>query len=446
MKKVAFRNLGCKVNEYEMEHMQQAMTQKGYLIVPFDTKADIYVVNTCTVTNIADRKSRQMLHKAKKMNPDAIVVATGCYAQTDTEGAYNDLSVDIVIGNNRKNRLPEMIEEYMQNKGIKLVDVPDLTKTEDYEDMHITKTEEHTRAFIKIQDGCEQYCSYCAIPLSRGNVRSRGLEKIVDEVKSLSLSGYREIVITGIHLSSYGIDFHKTEDGKVARYNELAKDNGYTNYDLLKVIKEVSKIEGIERIRLGSLEPRLITKEFLDELVKVRQICPHFHLSLQSGCDETLKRMNRHYTVDEYKNGVNLLREYYDNPAITTDVIVGFPGESDEEFNITEEYIKDIKFFELHVFKYSKRKNTVAATMKNQIDDRIKDSRSEKLIKIDDELTTQFKNLYLGKEVEVLFEEEKNGIFIGHTREYIKVGTRSNEDLKGCIKSLMLDGETLFFV
>ena len=446
MKKVAFRNLGCKVNEYEMEYMQQVMTKNGYKIVPFDTIADIYVINTCTVTNIADRKSRQMLHKAKKLNPNAIVVATGCYAQTDTDGAYNDPAVDIIVGNNKKAELPNIIEEYIDSKQIKKMEVIDVASAYEYEDMHITHTQEHTRAFIKIQDGCEQFCSYCAIPLARGRVRSRSLENILSEVKDLALNGYKEVVITGIHLSSYGVDFHQKENGQIPKYNELNKDNAYTNEDLLNVIKNVALIDGIKRIRLGSLEPRLITDKFVEEISKIDKICPHFHLSLQSGCDETLKRMNRQYTCSEYLNGVRLLRNGFNNPAITTDVIVGFPGESDEEFNITKEYLKKIRFFELHVFKYSKRKNTVAAKMKNQVPDSIKDIRSDELINMDNIFTSDFKNSYLNKMVEVLFEEEKDGIFIGHTKEYIKVGIKTDEDLKGEIRTLMLDGETLFFV
>ena len=446
MKKVAFRNLGCKVNEYEMEYMQQRMVESGYEIVPFDTKADVYVVNTCTVTNIADRKSRQMLHRAKAMNKDAIVVAAGCYVQTDVEGASSDEAVDIIVGNNKKANLPLIIEEYIKSSGCIDQNVIDLTMQTEYEDMHIAKTLEHTRAFIKIQDGCDQFCSYCAIPIARGRVRSRELDSILKEANALADNGYKELVLTGIHLSSYGLDFHKDSDGRIKRYNEVTKDGTYTNYDLLKVIEAIGAIDGIKRIRLGSLEPRLITEDFLKALTKVDKICPHFHLSLQSGCDETLKRMNRKYSAAEYEKGVELLRRYYTDPAITTDVIVGFPGETDEEFNESLEFVKRISFYELHVFKYSKRKNTVAATMKDQVPDKVKDERSEALISIDRKLSREYEERFKGRMVEVLFEEEKDGYYVGHTREYIKVGTAIRGDLRGQIQTYPLDGETLFFV
>ena len=436
MKKVAFRNLGCKVNEYEMEYMQQRMAEKGYSFVPFDTKADIYVVNTCTVTNIADRKSRQMLHRAKKTNPDAIVVAAGCYVQTDTEGASNDDAIDILIGNNQKGRLPEIIEEYLLER--ESVHVIDISKESEYENMHIEKTAEHTRAFVKIQDGCNQFCSYCAIPLARGRIRSRSVEDVLSEVRDLAKNGYKEIVLTGIHLSSYGIE------DKYKSYNEMARLKE-TNTALLDVISKVSNIDGIERIRLGSLEPRLITEDFLRELSKVDKLCPHFHLSLQSGCNETLKRMNRHYTTEEFKESVGLLRKYFNDPAITTDVIVGFPGETAEEFEITKHFLSEIGFFEMHVFKYSRRKNTVADKLPNQVSDADKDIRSDELLALDETMSDRFKNRYLGREVEVLFEECVDGEFIGHTREYIKVATKGNINLCGQIRKLVLDGESLYF-
>ena len=448
MKKVAFRNLGCKVNEYEMEYMQQRMVEKGYSFVPFDTKADIYVVNTCTVTNIADRKSRQMLHRAKKTNPDAIVVAVGCYVQTDTEGASKDSAIDILIGNNQKGRLPEIIEEYLLERektaaendtnAIKSVRVIDISKESEYENMHIEKTAEHTRAFVKIQDGCNQFCSYCAIPLARGRIRSRGVEDVLSEVRDLAKNGYKEIVLTGIHLSSYGIE------DKYKSYNEMARLKE-TNTALLNVISKVSNIDGIERIRLGSLEPRLITEDFLRELSKVDKLCPHFHLSLQSGCNETLKRMNRHYTTEEFKESVGLLRKYFNDPAITTDVIVGFPGETAEEFEITRHFLSEIGFFEMHVFKYSRRKNTVADKLPNQVSDADKDIRSDELLSLDEKMSDRFKNRYLGREVEVLFEECVDGEFIGHTREYIKVAAKGNINLCGQIRKLVLDGESLYF-
>lgn len=442
MKKVAFRNLGCKVNEYEMEYMQQRMIEKGFFVVPFDEKADIYVINTCTVTNMADRKSRQMLHRAKKLNPDAIVVAVGCYVQTDTVGAINDPAVDIVIGNNHKSELADIILKYMEDNGATNRRVSDLSHEVDYEDMHIKSTAEHTRAFIKIQDGCNQFCSYCAIPLSRGRVRSRSYESVVSEAKDLADNGYQELVITGIHLSSYGIDFN---DRKIA-YNQVAIEENYTNLELIKLLKLLSEIEGIKRIRLGSLEPRVITRPFLEEISKLDKICPHFHLSLQSGCNETLKRMNRRYTAEEYLDSCNLLREYFNNPALTTDVIVGFPGESDEEFNKSLTFVEKVAFFELHVFKFSRRKDTPAATMKGQIADSVKDERSDRMIELGNRISLDYQSQFKGKEVEVLFEESKNGIICGHTREYLYVGMKGNEQLKGQIVKLKLDGESLFFI
>ncbi len=448
MKKVAFRNLGCKVNEYEMEYMQQRMAEKGYLIVPFDTKSDIYVINTCTVTNIADRKSRQMIHKARKLNPDAIVVAVGCYAQTDTEGAINDRAADIIVGNNNKARLPEIIEEYIEkhrstsNTGEDAAEtiVEDLSIDPIYEEMSIERSVVHTRAFIKIQDGCNQFCSYCAIPIARGRIRSRKKESVVDEVKKIAENGCHEIVITGIHLSSYGIDFHPDETGKVHSYNEMAADGNFVNEDLLDVISACNDIKGIERIRLGSLEPRLISDEFLRKLTRYDKVCPHFHLSLQSGCDETLKRMNRRYTTEEYTGSVELLRKYYDDPAITTDVIVGFPGETDEEFDESMKFVEKTGFFELHVFKYSKRDKTVAATMKGQVPEPVKQVRSEKLIALGERLSEEFCARYKGRNVEVLFEEKKNGLYRGHTREYILVEKPSDKDLSGIIENLCFDG------
>ena len=448
MKKVAFRNLGCKVNEYEMEYMQQRMAEKGYLIVPFDTKSDIYVINTCTVTNIADRKSRQMIHKARKLNPDAIVVAVGCYVQTDTEGAVNDNAADIIVGNNNKARLPEIIEEYIK-KHIRDTDgntstpetiVDDLSVDPLYEDMSIEKSAVHTRAFIKIQDGCNQFCSYCAIPIARGRIRSRKKDSIVKEVTNIAQNGCHEIVITGIHLSSYGIDFHPDENGKVHSYNEMAGNGSFINRDLLDVISACNDIDGIKRIRLGSLEPRLISEEFLKELTKFDKVCPHFHLSLQSGCDETLKRMNRRYTTEEYTDSVELLRKYYDDPAITTDVIVGFPGETNEEFDESMKFVEKTGFFELHVFKYSKRDKTVAASMKGQVSEPVKQARSEKLIALGEHLSEEFCSRYKGRTVEVLFEEKKNGLMRGHTREYILVEKASDTDLSGTIENLCFDG------
>ena len=352
-KKVALHNLGCKVNAYEVEAMQQLLEQAGYEIVPFEPGADIYVINTCTVTNIADRKSRQMLHKAKKMNPDAIVVATGCYAQTDTGKLNADDAVDLILGNNQKKNIVEAIEEY-EAEHQKTAHVIKINQTKEYEELSIGYTAEHVRAYIKVQDGCNQFCTYCIIPYARGRVRSRRPESILKEVHALAERGYREVVLTGIHLSSYGVDF---EDGKI---------------NLLELIRTVYQVEGIQRIRLGSLEPGIVTEEFAREISAMPKVCPHFHLSLQSGCDETLKRMNRRYDSAEYAKRCALLRKYYRNPALTTDVIVGFPMESEEEFQHSYEFVDQIHFYETHIFKYSRRQGTKAAAMDGQLTEAVK--------------------------------------------------------------------------
>lgn len=413
MKKAALHNLGCKVNAYETEAMQQMLEAAGYEIVPFNEPADVYVVNTCSVTNMADRKSRQMLHKAKKNNPDSIVVATGCYVQTSEQEALEDLSVDIVIGNNRKHELVSLIEEFAKDN------VFDINhEKQEFEELFVSQTAEHTRAFIKVQDGCNQFCSYCIIPYARGRVRSRKLENVIDEVMRLASNGYKEVVLTGIHLSSYGVDF---ED----------------ETDLLTLIQAVNRVDGIERIRLGSLEPKIVTEEFASALSQMPKVCPHFHLSLQSGCDATLKRMNRRYTAEEYENGCQLLRKYFEHPAITTDVIVGFPGESDEEFEITKQFLKKIHFYEMHIFKYSKRKGTRAAVMQDQVAEQIKTGRSAELISLGNEMSDEFRMYYTGKIKDVLFEEkvEINGksYYTGYTKEYVKVAKESEETLENQI-------------
>lgn len=413
MKKAALHNLGCKVNAYETEAMQQMLEAAGYEIVPFNEPADVYVVNTCSVTNMADRKSRQMLHKAKKNNPDSIVVATGCYVQTSEQEALEDLSVDIVIGNNRKHELVSLIEEFAKDN------VFDINhEKQEFEELFVSQTAEHTRAFIKVQDGCNQFCSYCIIPYARGRVRSRKLENVIDEVMRLASNGYKEVVLTGIHLSSYGVDF---ED----------------KTDLLALIQAVNRVDGIERIRLGSLEPKIVTEEFASALSQMPKVCPHFHLSLQSGCDATLKRMNRRYTAEEYENGCQLLRKYFEHPAITTDVIVGFPGESDEEFEITKQFLKKIHFYEMHIFKYSKRKGTRAAVMQDQVAEQIKTRRSAELISLGNEMSDEFRMYYTGKIKDVLFEEkvEINGksYYTGYTKEYVKVAKESEETLENQI-------------
>lgn len=424
MKKAALHNLGCKVNAYETEAMQHLLEEAGYEIVPFTQKADVYVINTCSVTNMADRKSRQMLHKAKKNNPDSIVVAAGCYVQTSEKEVLNDLSVDIVIGNDRKHDLVRLLEEYSLDSVNDTVDDINDGK-HDFEELFIEQTKEHTRAFIKVQDGCNQFCSYCIIPYARGRVRSRRFENVIAEVERLAANGFKEVVLTGIHLSSYGVDFEEATG-------------------LLELIQAVNAVNGIERIRLGSLEPKIVTEHFASELSKLDKICPHFHLSLQSGCDATLKRMNRKYTTKEYERGCELLRKYFVHPAITTDVIVGFPGETEEEFEQTKAYLEHIHFYEMHIFKYSKRKGTRAAVMPDQIDEQIKAARSEKLIALGHDMSKEFRKFYIGKNEEVLFEEKAvigdKEYFVGYTKEYVKVAKKTAENLENQIVSGRISG------
>lgn len=424
MKKAALHNLGCKVNAYETEAMQHLLEEAGYEIVPFTQKADVYVINTCSVTNMADRKSRQMLHKAKKNNPDSIVVAAGCYVQTSEKEVLNDLSVDIVIGNDRKHDLVRLLEEYSLDSVNDTVDDINDGK-HDFEELFIDQTKVHTRAFIKVQDGCNQFCSYCIIPYARGRVRSRRFENVIAEVERLAANGFKEVVLTGIHLSSYGVDFEEATG-------------------LLELIQAVNAVKGIERIRLGSLEPKIVTEHFASELSKLDKICPHFHLSLQSGCDATLKRMNRKYTTKEYERGCELLRKYFVHPAITTDVIVGFPGETEEEFEQTKAYLEHIHFYEMHIFKYSKRKGTLAAVMPDQIDEQVKAARSEKLIALGNDMSKEFRKFYIGKNEEVLFEEKAvigdKEYFVGYTKEYVKVAKKTDENLENQIVSGRISG------
>ena len=424
MKKAALHNLGCKVNAYETEAMQHLLEEAGYEIVPFTQKADVYVINTCSVTNMADRKSRQMLHKAKKNNPDSIVVATGCYVQTSEKEVLNDLSVDIVIGNDRKHDLVRLLEEYSLDSVNDTVDDINDGK-HDFEELFIDQTKEHTRAFIKVQDGCNQFCSYCIIPYARGRVRSRRFENVIAEVERLAANGFKEVVLTGIHLSSYGVDFEEATG-------------------LLELLQAVNAVKGIERIRLGSLEPKIVTEHFASELSKLDKICPHFHLSLQSGCDATLKRMNRKYTTKEYERGCELLRKYFVHPAITTDVIVGFPGETEEEFEQTKAYLEHIHFYEMHIFKYSKRKGTRAAVMPDQIDEQVKAARSEKLIALGHDMSKEFRKFYIGKNEEALFEEKAvigdKEYFVGYTKEYVKVAKKTDENLENQIVSGRISG------
>ena len=416
MRKAAFHNLGCKVNSYETEAMQQLLEDAGYEIVPFREGADVYIINTCYVTNVADRKSRQMLHRAKKMNPSAAVVAVGCYVQAAGAELKKDEAVDLIVGNNQKKDLVQILDDYFadhENSG----EILDIGHSQEYEELHIRRIADHTRAFIKVQDGCNQFCSYCIIPYTRGRVRSRRPEDIEHEVRGIAEAGYKEIVLTGIHLSSYGVDF---------------KDEQQEN--LLTLIKRLDQIPGIERLRLGSLEPRIVTREFAKELARLRTICPHFHLSLQSGCDATLKRMNRRYNAAEYQACCEILREEFDNPAITTDVIVGFPGETEEEFAETERFLKAIHFYEMHIFKYSRRAGTRAADMPDQVPEGTKSVRSDILLALEKQQSLEYRGRFLGTEEEILLEEpiEIDGTkyMMGHTRQYVKGAVPYEEGLK----------------
>lgn len=408
-RKAALHNLGCKVNAYELEAIQQMLEQQGYEIVPFAPGADIYIINTCTVTNIADRKSRQMLHKAKKMNPDAVVVACGCYVQAAGEKLEQDSAIDLVVGNNKKKEIPAILEEYFREKEEGRSGsgtwVTDMTHNREYETLSISRTAEHTRAFIKVQDGCNQFCTYCIIPYARGRVRSRRPEDVLEEVRRLAESGCQEVVLTGIHLSSYGVDL---EEGQ----------------NLLALIRTIHAVDGIRRIRLGSLEPGIITEEFAEAIAALPKVCPHFHLSLQSGCDTVLERMNRRYRSEEYKEKCRLLRRVYDRPALTTDVIVGFPGETEEEFEASWAFVEEVNFFETHIFKYSRREGTRAAAMPDQIPEQEKTRRSHILLELDAQRRQEYMESFLGEEKEVLLEEKveldgKNW-WVGYTREYLK--------------------------
>ncbi len=441
MKSVALHNLGCKVNGYEMDVMQQMLQEKDYKIVSFDEPADIYIVNTCTVTNIADRKSRQMLHRAKKMNPEAVVVAVGCYVQTGEENVRKDAAIDLAIGNNRKKDLIDILEKYLRQReqnmnaagtGLRAVqnaeteetasaaeeaadeqirDIIDINRTDEYEEMVLKKTAEHTRAYIKIQDGCNQFCSYCIIPYARGRVRSRKEADILQEAEGIVAAGYQEIVLTGIHISSYGLDRGGLE--------------------LLPLLLKLHEIEGLKRIRLGSLEPRIVTDGFARQISAMPKICPHFHLSLQSGCDSVLKRMNRRYDSGEYFHTTELLRKYYDDPAITTDVIVGFPQETEAEFEETEAFVRKVNFYEMHIFKYSKRQGTKAAAMEGQVTEAEKGRRSAILIEAGKQMSHAYRAGYIGRKAEALFEDVHEiagaGYWVGHTPQYIKVAKAADD-------------------
>lgn len=441
-RKAALHNLGCKVNAYELDAMQQMLEADGYEIVPFAPGADVYVINTCTVTNIADRKSRQMLHKAKKMNPQAVVVAAGCYVQAAGEELKKDEAIDIVIGNNKKQDLIRILNEYWNHQKEAEYHIIDINHTHEYEELKIEKTAEHTRAYIKIQDGCNQFCTYCIIPFARGRVRSRSMDDVMEEVTTLAKAGYQEIVLTGIHLSSFGVDFDTFEKSEEYPYGTA----------LLELMEKIEQTEGIRRVRLGSLEPRIVTESFAKRLAESTKICPHFHLSMQSGCDETLKRMNRRYDTVQFKKGCDILRKYFDNPALTTDIIVGFPGETEEEFETTRKYVEEINFFETHIFKYSRRKGTKAAVMEHQVPDSIKGVRSQILIELGADHQKAYADTFEGKEVEVLFEEKvmEDGkeYWQGHTRHYVRALAQCEQDLTNVLKTCKVDsigaGGTIF--
>ncbi len=433
-KKVAFLTLGCKVNSYETEAMQVLLIKAGAIMVEFSEMADIYVVNTCSVTNMADRKSRQMLHRAKKKNPNALVVAAGCYAQTADEDAMKETGIDVVIGNNQKKNIVEIISSHMAGVENKRLEIG---KETEYENLSLTTQVEHTRAYIKIQDGCNQFCSYCIIPYARGRIRSRKEEEVLLEVNRLAKAGYQEIVLTGIHLSSYGLP---TEEGK---------------QPLLELIGKLNKIEGIQRIRLGSLEPRIITEEFVKILCSYEKVCPHFHLSLQSGSDSVLKRMNRKYTTMEYANSVEVLRKYYKAPAITTDIIVGFPQETEEEFLETLQFAKKIGFSKIHVFKYSRRKGTVADKMSGQVSEQIKTKRSEQLMNVEAQLGEDYRKQFLSSKEQVLFEEfaivDGQNCQTGYNERYVRIAVKTEQELSNQIKQVVIterakEQETLFAV
>ncbi len=453
MKSVAFCTLGCKVNQYETDAMEEMFLAAGYQVRTFKEKADVYVINTCTVTNIADRKSRQMLHRAKKMNPDSVVAAVGCYVQAAAERLKEDPDIDLIVGNNKKSQIVTLVEELLDARSHKDAGLSgdpheeihealvDINHTKEYEELHVSRVCEHTRAYIKIQDGCNQFCSYCIIPYARGRVRSRDPEDILSEVQTLVERGYKEIVLTGIHISSYGLDFDNTE------YN-LSGNREH----LISLIESLSKLGGLERIRLGSLEPRIITEDFVQRLCRIPQICPHFHLSLQSGCDTVLARMNRKYTGDQYDASCKLLRRYFDTPAITTDVIAGFPGETPEEFEEGAAFLEHIGFAEMHVFKYSRREGTRAAAMKDQVDEGVKNQRSARLLELDRKMKDAFISQWQGREVKVLLEEkvviDGKEYMSGHTKEYIRAvvsgsGLRENTIISAKL-SLRLNEDFVF--
>ena len=450
--KVKFITLGCKTNQYETNAMEQQLQKQGFEIIKEDDTnqiPDICCVNTCSVTNVAERKSRQMLRKLREANPNVIVIACGCYAQVAKEELNKMPEVDIVIGINEKNNLGEIIKQYLKDNK-KIVEVTDVMHENDFQDFGTTTYTESTRAVIKIQDGCDRFCSYCIIPYARGKVRSRNPKSIIEEIKAIAKKGYKEVVLTGIHIASYGKDF-KDEDVKKYR-EQYGYSNEYKEFDpkddlasggfrLIELLEQIDKVDGIERIRLGSIEPKLITEDFIIRLSKVKKICNHFHLSLQSGCDKTLKRMNRRYTTEEFKNSVSIIRKYFDDVHLTTDIIVGFPGETDEEFEKTYNFLNEIKFYKMHIFKYSIRKGTVAEKMPDQIDGKIKEARSKKLIDLSNRLETNYNSMMIGTRVKVLFEEEKNGYYRGHTTNYAIVNVKSDIDISNKILNVEITSQ-----
>lgn len=421
MKKIAFFTLGCKVNQYETEAISEMFRNDGYEVVDFEQFADVYVINTCTVTNLSDRKSRQMIRRAKKTNENSIVAVVGCYAQTSPEEVMSIPGVNLVMGTNEKGKILENIKKLEEGKNnINLV--KDIMKTREFEELGVEVYKERTRAFIKIQEGCSQFCSYCIIPYARGPIRSRPVEYILNEVRKLALNGYKEIVLTGIHIASYGKDLKTTS--------------------LLDIIRKVHEIDGVERIRLGSIEPTTITDEFVNEITRLHKVCPHFHISLQSGCDRTLKRMNRRYTTDEYRSSIELIRANIKDVSITTDVMVGFPGETDEEFLETVKFLEEISFAAMHVFKYSRRKGTPAAEFKDQVSPEKKEERSNTLIQMSSRKNGEFNRSFEGRIMEVLLEQEvkgQNGMVEGLTPNYIRVLCEGQPDLCGKILKVKMN-------
>ena len=426
---VATYTLGCKVNQYETNAVEEIFTQNGYTLTDFDDKSDIYIINTCTVTSMSDRKSRQVIRRAKKNNKDAVVVVMGCYAQNDPDAIIKIEDVNLVVGTKDKNKIFEEVQKITNHD--KVVKVTSIMEEVEFENLSVTSYTKNTRAFVKIQDGCDRYCSYCIIPYTRGRIRSRNISDIVKEVQSLSDNGYKEVVLTGIHIASYGKDLKRSKTEFIPIINSQKEDFVQADASLIDVIEEVSKIKNLYRIRIGSVEPIIISEDFLERISKIDKFCPHFHLSLQSGCDDTLKRMNRRYTTDEYKEAVQKIRQYFDTPAITTDIIAGFPGETDEEFEKTYSYLSDINLYEMHIFPFSRRSGTKAYDMKNQIDNDVKHKRSEKLIALANRNKEEFEKCLIGKTFDVLFEQREEQYYQGYTKNYVKIYVKTQKDLSG---------------